>query len=138
MSALVKRNKLQWFGHVIRCTILQGETDVSRKKGRPAKSWIDNIIARAMGHRLLITWVRFTVGTCHLTCVARVLGVSWGVWISAPSLTRIVHGLEKQIALYLTLCFWRKKCKINPYSLSASFWCHVSTFAYCLFCHKIL
>ena len=44
----VKRRKLAWFGHVCRHntlskTIMQGTTPGSRKRGRPRKSWSDNV-----------------------------------------------------------------------------------------------
>ena len=44
----VKRRKLKWFGHVCRHdslskTILQGTVAGGRKRGRPRKSWLDNI-----------------------------------------------------------------------------------------------
>ena len=44
----IKRRKLTWFGHVTRHnslpkTILQGTLEGGRKRGRQAKSWLDNI-----------------------------------------------------------------------------------------------
>ena len=44
----IKRRKLAWFGHVTRhdglCkTVLQGTVEGARGKGRPRKSWTDNI-----------------------------------------------------------------------------------------------
>ena len=46
--ATVKRRKLKWYGHVTRSdgltkVILQGTFEGSRRRGRPKKSWIDNI-----------------------------------------------------------------------------------------------
>lgn len=49
LISVVKRRKLQWFGHVVRWkhslanTILQGGTDGRIKRGRPVICWIDNI-----------------------------------------------------------------------------------------------
>ena len=48
LLALVKRRKLTWFGHVTRHnslpkTVLQGTLEGGRKRGRPAKNWMDNI-----------------------------------------------------------------------------------------------
>ena len=45
---IVKRRKLQWYGHVSRSsgaakTILQGTVKGGRKQGRQRKSWEDNI-----------------------------------------------------------------------------------------------
>ena len=44
----VKRRKLMWFGHVTRHntlpkTVLQGTLEGGRRRGRQAKSWMDNI-----------------------------------------------------------------------------------------------
>ena len=46
--ATVKRRKLKWYGHVTRSdglskVILQGTVKGSRRRGRPKKSWSDNI-----------------------------------------------------------------------------------------------
>ena len=48
LLATVKRRKLSWFGHVTRHnslpkTILQGTLEGGRRRGRQAKSWMDNI-----------------------------------------------------------------------------------------------
>ena len=48
LLAIIKRRKLQWFGHVTRHntlpkTILQGTLEGGRKRGRQQKSWFDNI-----------------------------------------------------------------------------------------------
>ena len=48
LLATVKRRKLKWYGHVTRSdgltkVILQGTVEGSRRRGRPEKSWIDNI-----------------------------------------------------------------------------------------------
>ena len=48
LLAPVKRRKLTWFGHVTRHnslpkTVLQGTLEGGRKRGRPAKNWMDNI-----------------------------------------------------------------------------------------------
>ena len=48
LLATIKRRKLTWFGHVTRHnslpkTILQGTLEGGRKRGRQAKSWLDNI-----------------------------------------------------------------------------------------------
>ena len=48
LLATVKRRKLKWHGHVTRSDgltkeILQGTVEVSRRRGRPKKSWSDNI-----------------------------------------------------------------------------------------------
>jgi len=48
LLAIVKRRKLKHFGHVIRHdnlqkTILQGTVEGSRRRGRPRKSWMNNI-----------------------------------------------------------------------------------------------
>ena len=48
LLATVKGRKLKWFGHVTRSdgltkVILQGTVEGSRRRGRPKKSWIDNI-----------------------------------------------------------------------------------------------
>ena len=45
---IVKRRKLQWYGHVSRSsglakTILQGTVKVGRRQGRQKKRWEDNI-----------------------------------------------------------------------------------------------
>ena len=45
---IVKRRKLQWYGHVSRSsglpkTILQGTVKVGRRQGRQRKRWVDNI-----------------------------------------------------------------------------------------------
>ena len=45
---IVKRRKLQWYGHVSRSsgltkTILQGTVKVGRRQGRKKKKWEDNI-----------------------------------------------------------------------------------------------
>ena len=48
---VVRKRKLQWFGHVVRQgadslakTILEGMVDSKRNRGRPEKSWMNNII----------------------------------------------------------------------------------------------
>ena len=48
---VVRKRKLQWFGHVVRQgadslakTILEGMVDGKRNRGRPEKSWMNNII----------------------------------------------------------------------------------------------
>ena len=46
--AIVKRRKLQWYGHVSRSsglakTILQGTVNGGRRQGRQRKRWEDNI-----------------------------------------------------------------------------------------------
>ena len=48
---VVRKMKLQWFGHVVRQrgdslvkTILEGMIDGKRSRGRPEKSWMNNII----------------------------------------------------------------------------------------------
>ena len=48
LLAIVKRRKLAWFGHVTRHntlskTILQGTVEGGRRKGRPRKSWTEDI-----------------------------------------------------------------------------------------------
>ena len=48
LLATIKRRKLTWFGQVTRHnslpkTILQGTLEGGRKRGRQAKSWLDNI-----------------------------------------------------------------------------------------------
>ena len=48
LLATVKKRKLSWFGHVTRHnslpkTILQGTLEGGRRRGRQAKSWLDNI-----------------------------------------------------------------------------------------------
>ena len=48
LLATVKRRKLKWYGHVTRSdgltkVILQGTVEGSRRRGRPKKSWSDNI-----------------------------------------------------------------------------------------------
>ena len=48
LLATVKRRKLQWFGHVTRHntlskTILQGTVEGGRRRGRPRKSWSDDV-----------------------------------------------------------------------------------------------
>ena len=48
LLATVKRRKLKWYGHVTRSggltkVILQGTVEGRRRRGRPKKSWIDNI-----------------------------------------------------------------------------------------------
>ena len=48
LLATVKRRKLKWYGHVTRSdglskVILQGTVEGSRTRGRPKKSWSDNI-----------------------------------------------------------------------------------------------
>ena len=47
---VVKRRKLQWYGHITRHdshslakTILQGTVEGGRKRGKPRKSWLSNI-----------------------------------------------------------------------------------------------
>ena len=46
---IVRRRKLQWFGHAFRhkdslaITIMQGSLSGKRTRGRPKTSWIDNI-----------------------------------------------------------------------------------------------
>ena len=49
LLATVKRRKLTWYGHVTRSdgltkVILQGTVEGSRRRGRPKKSWSDNIV----------------------------------------------------------------------------------------------
>ena len=53
----VKRRKLSWFGYVCRHDtlpkiILQGTVDSSRRRGRPRKSWKDNIRERTGQSRM--------------------------------------------------------------------------------------
>ena len=48
LLAVVKRRKLEWFGHVTRHntlskTILQGTVEGGRRRGRQRKSWSDNV-----------------------------------------------------------------------------------------------
>ena len=48
LLATVKRRKLKWYGHVtgsdgLTKLILQGTVEGRRRRGRPKKSWIDNI-----------------------------------------------------------------------------------------------
>ena len=48
LLATLKRRKLKWYGHVTRSdsltkVILQGTVEGSRRRGRPKKSWSDNI-----------------------------------------------------------------------------------------------
>ena len=48
LLATAKRRKLQWYGHVTRhstmaTTILQGTLEGGRRRGRPRKSWSDNV-----------------------------------------------------------------------------------------------
>ena len=49
LLTIVKRRQLTWFDHVIRWkgnlanTMLQGGTDGCRKRGRPVRTWLDNI-----------------------------------------------------------------------------------------------
>jgi len=48
LLSIVKRRKLQWYGHTTRSsglakTILQGTVQGERKRGRQRKSWVDNI-----------------------------------------------------------------------------------------------
>ena len=48
LLTIVKRRKLQWYGHVSRSlglakTILQGTVKARRRQGRQRKSWEDNI-----------------------------------------------------------------------------------------------
>ena len=48
LLATVKRQKLKWYWHVTRSdgltkVMLQGTVEVRRRRGRPKKSWIDNI-----------------------------------------------------------------------------------------------
>ena len=49
LLTIVKRRQLTWFGHVIRWkgslanTMLQGGRDGCRKRGRPVRTWLDNI-----------------------------------------------------------------------------------------------
>ena len=48
LLTMVKRRKLQWYGHVSRSsgmakTILQGTVKGGRRQGRPRKRWEDNI-----------------------------------------------------------------------------------------------
>ena len=45
---VVKRRKLQWYGHITRHdslakTIFQGTVEGGRKRGKPRKSWLSNI-----------------------------------------------------------------------------------------------
>ena len=44
---VVKRRKLQWYGHITRhdshAKILQGTVEGGRKRGKPRKSWLSNI-----------------------------------------------------------------------------------------------
>ena len=48
---VIRKRKLQWFGHMVRQsgdslgkTILEGMVDGKRSRGRPEKSWMNNII----------------------------------------------------------------------------------------------
>ena len=48
LLAVVKRRKLTWFGHVTRHdslakTILQGTVEGGRRRGRPRKSWAEDV-----------------------------------------------------------------------------------------------
>ena len=48
LLATIKRRKLAWFGHVTRhdglCkTVLQGTVEGERGRGRPRKTWTDNV-----------------------------------------------------------------------------------------------
>ena len=48
LLATAKRRKMQWYGHVTRHntmakTILQGTLEGGRRRGRPRKSWSDNV-----------------------------------------------------------------------------------------------
>ena len=48
LMTIVKRRKLQWYGHVSRSsglakTILQGTVKGERRQGRQRKRWVDNI-----------------------------------------------------------------------------------------------
>ena len=48
LETVKRRQKLKWYGHVTRSdgltkVILQGTVEGSRRRGRPKKSWIDNI-----------------------------------------------------------------------------------------------
>ena len=48
LLTIVKRRKLQWYGHVSRSsgltkTIFQGTVKEGRRQGRPRKRWEDNI-----------------------------------------------------------------------------------------------
>ena len=78
LLATVKRRKLNWFGHVCRHdslakTILQGTVAGGRKRGRPRKTWMDNIkewtglttpqLIRKAENRS--TWARITAASCH-------------------------------------------------------------------------
>ena len=49
LLAMVIRNKLKWFGHIIRSTtmyktLIQGNIDGKRRRGRPKMQWHDNIV----------------------------------------------------------------------------------------------
>jgi len=48
LLTIVKKRKLKWYGHVTRSkglakTVLQGTVQGGRRRGRPRKSWEDNI-----------------------------------------------------------------------------------------------
>ena len=49
LLTIVKCRQLSWFGHVIKWkgsranVMLQGGTDGSTKRGRPARTWLNNI-----------------------------------------------------------------------------------------------
>ena len=75
-----KRRKMNWFGHIYRHnslakTILQGTVEGGRKRGRPTKSWLDNIkdwtgLNVGTSNRKLEyrpTWARITANSCHGT-----------------------------------------------------------------------
>ena len=91
LLTIVKRRQLQWFRHVTRWkgslanTILQGSTDGSRKRGRPARTWINNIKDwTGLGWQQLIR----TAEDRELwkTCVLRAIS------LSPNGLTAIGHG----------------------------------------------
>ena len=63
LLSIVKRRKLAWYGHTCRHntlskTILQGSVEGKRRRGRPRKSWNDNI-REWTGHNL-VTLLRLT------------------------------------------------------------------------------
>ena len=60
LLTVVKRGKLQWYGHVSRSsglakTILQGTVKGRRRQGRQRKKWEDNIRAVSYTHLTLPT-----------------------------------------------------------------------------------
>ena len=60
LLTIVKKRKLQWYGHVSRSsglakTILQGTVNGGRRQGRQEKRWEDNIRAVSYTHLTLPT-----------------------------------------------------------------------------------